>query len=266
MKLQEDESNSTLEDVVRVFEKRVTQQNAVRSPAAIGVKDEIASSTTTASATSTTSVTKTALKKQTNTATASIALKKGVHFAAKESSIVGHVQTRDEISPRQKYYCWWRPKDFEGFRLAAKEIALSTRLEGRKAMLAVDEGYTKANYLACTWEEEEVHDNLQTHKILHHADSLRRWSDRQYTCRGLEHWTSKKHWEARVEVMGDAREIVVELSRYNETPQEIAKQYQDFSRSARILARFKGHADSEAAKQQTVNQDDCATAAAHMVY
>lgn len=46
--------------------------------------------------------------------------------------------------------------------------------------------------------------------------------------------------------MEDARQAVLEMSRYGESGAEIAKQYADYARKSRIMARIMAEADCSA--------------------
>jgi hypothetical protein len=213
--------------------------------------------------------------------------KKRARFALGHTQIV-YVATLANISASERADCWWGAKDYQAFRCAAKHAACEARNNNNNnsnysnndidqggggtggcgscvevgvsvGNQAVDDGYPTATKLACTMQEHEMERALAEYKIVKLTQGLKAWACRSVSCRGLEHWTSRKYFEARIDAMEEARNIVLSMSMQlvhdqqqhskesGGVHEEIARHYQATSRPARILARLRGHADYEAA-------------------
>lgn len=198
-------------------------------------------------------------------ASPSIKQKKRARFALGETQIY-YVATRAELSESEQEDCWWGPKDFRSFRFAAKHASYEARVEGSNNLVAVDDGYPTATNLACTMQEHEMERALAEYKIMKFTEGLKAWACRSESCRGLEHWTSKKYFQARIDTMEEATDVVLQLAHCEESADEIAKHYQATSRPARILARLRGHADYEAAVDIVLVEEELAAAAQLIAY
>jgi hypothetical protein len=188
--------------------------------------------------------------------------KRRARFALAKTQVI-YVPMLDEISKLEHDECWWNPKDMQAFRFSAKHSSHEAKLEGRGAAQAVNDGYKTAAHLACSLQEHEMEQALAEHKVVELTAGLKIWACRPFTCRGLEHWTSKKFFEDRLAAMDESHNLVLHTAN---SPDEISKQYQDSTRAARILARLRGHADYEAAVAVVLNEKELAAAAEHLVY
>jgi hypothetical protein len=192
--------------------------------------------------------------------------KRRARFALAKSEIF-HVPTLEEISKSEQADCWWGPKDFRAFRFSAKHSSYEARLEeSNKSVHAVDDGYRTAIHLANTMQEHEMEQALAEDNVGEFTEGLKAWACRPASCRGLEHWTSKKHFQARLDTMEEAKTVVLQLAHFQESADEIAKHYQETSRPARILARLRGHADYEASADIVSQEEELAAAAQLIAY
>ena len=192
--------------------------------------------------------------------------KKRARFALGKTQIF-YVATLADLSTSEQEDCWWGPKDYRAFRFAAKHSSYEARLEGSNNLVqAVDDGYPTATNLACTMQEHEMERALAEYNIVKVAEGLKAWACKSSSCRGLEHWTSKKYFQARIDAMEESKDVVIQLAHFEESADEIAKHYQATSRPARILARLRGHADYEAAVDIALVEEELAAAALLIAY
>jgi hypothetical protein len=192
--------------------------------------------------------------------------KKRARFALGKTQIF-YVDTLAEISTSEQEDCWWGPNDYRAFRFAAKHSAYEARIEGSNNLVqTVDDGYPTATNLACTMQEHEMERALAEYKIVKFTEGLKAWACKSSSCRGLEHWTSKKYFQARIDAMEESKDVVIQLAHFEESADEIAKHYQATSRPARILARLRGHADYEAAVDIALVEEELAAAALLIAY
>lgn len=178
---------------------------------------------------------------------------RAVHFSEPLHLIAAHIPTIDDIPTLERHDIWWRERDFYAFRMAAKTVSYDLQLLDKNAVERHLErgGYSKANLLALTVVDElALEDLLKTgirqQSLTTHVQRLVEWTHKG---RGLEHWTSRKHHLFRREAMHESRNIVLSLTRDQEAPQEVVKQYQEHSRASRILARLMAEADAITAQQ-----------------
>jgi hypothetical protein len=200
-------------------------------------------------------------------ASPSLKQKKRARFALGRTQIY-YVATLAEISESEQEDCWWGARDYRSFRFAAKHSSYEARVEGSSNNLvhAVDDGYPTATNLACKMQEHEMERALAEYKIVKFTEGLQAWACRSDSCRGLEHWTSKKYFQARIDTMTEATDVVLQLAHFEESADEIAKHYQATTRPARILARLRGHADYEAAVAIALIEEELAAAAQLIAY
>jgi hypothetical protein len=192
--------------------------------------------------------------------------KKRARFALGKTQIF-YVATLAELSVSEQEDCWWGPKDYRAFRFAAKNSSYEARIEGSNNLVqCVDDGYPTATNLACTMQEHEMERAMAEYKIVKFTEGLKAWACKSSSCRGLEHWTSKKYFQARIEAMEESKDVVIQLAHFEESADEIAKHYQATSRPARILARLRGHADYEASVDIALVEEELAAAALLIAY
>ena len=153
--------------------------------------------------------------------------KRRVSFATALHDIVATIPSIDEISREERRAVWWQHGHFEEFRRRAKISAYNARMDE-----SVDQhAYMRAKDVALTATEE----HLSNLPLLIQASGAR----------GLEHWTTRLHYDTRRQQMKDSRRIVVEATTQDE--QVIATTYQDATRASRILARWTGQLDEQQA-------------------
>jgi hypothetical protein len=192
--------------------------------------------------------------------------KKRARFALGRTQIY-YVATLAEISDSEQEDCWWGARDYRSFRFAAKHSSYEARVEGSNNLVqAVDDGYPTATNLACKIQEHEMERALVEYKIVKFTEGLQAWACRSDSCRGLEHWTSKKYFQARIDTMAEATDVVLQLAHFEESADEIAKHYQATTRPARILARLRGQADYEAVVAIALIEEELAAAAQLIAY
>jgi len=183
-----------------------------------------------------------------------------------------------DLSLAERRACWWRnPDDFELFKRNAKRVCRDVRLQNSTVLQQLDGCYSDAKYLALTMEEDAVqrlllqdtpdyntttNNNNNTSTIAASQRAVAAWAAAHgSTCRGLEHWTARRHAVNRLEGLQECGETVVELSRFRETAAEIAKQSREYSRASRLLARWWGLADAAVAAAANDDDDNDTTAA-----
>lgn len=193
--------------------------------------------------------------------------KRRTRFALGQTQIF-YVATLADISASEQEDCWWGPEDYREFRFSAKHSSYEARVEegSNNLIHAVDDDYPTATNLACNMQEHQIEGALAEHQIVTFTEGLTAWSCRSASCRGLEHWSSQKHFQARIDIMEEARDEVMQLAHFEESAEEIAKQYQETSRPARILARLRGHADYEASVVIGLIEEELAAAAQFIAY
>lgn len=159
------------------------------------------------------------------------------------TQIVHHIPSYSEVET-----IWWTKEDFQDFKNQSKLLSYETRLEGDKATGGLSDAYNHARFLSLTLENDHV--ESYSKDVNRYAKLLFSWSARKETCRGLEHWTSRLYWASRNEQLDEARSIIKLTKECNDTPEELAKQYQEYTRPSRIMARMLGEADAYAALQE----------------
>lgn len=186
-----------------------------------------------------------------------------VRFAEETENTTYEVPAIADLSATEWRAVWWRRRDFDSFKYEAK-TASSAFHKYPTATKALESLRRTAEYLAVTTLEDELrpHLLLQNNNSSAVIKSIQNWASSSkitatYTSdsvegkdeiRGLEHWASKVIHRERSHAMKQAAAVVLKLHRdLQEKPDEIAKQYADYTRASRIMARWYGHADSIAA-------------------
>jgi len=214
----------------------------------------------------------------------------------KLATVACHLPICHEMSERTRRALWWTPEDFERFRAVGRALASEYRIRfgdsdgGRSTrsrrippcplLAGIDGAYGIGRRLArhVGMVGDEGGDLDQGPPLFSDIDSdaifdLAMWTIAPdgRNCRGLEHWASARHWNARDAIMNEARDVVLELQyacsgsgrriptlvsentksvRAGQVPladEVIALKYGRCSRPAGIVARLLGEADAIAA-------------------
>jgi hypothetical protein len=139
--------------------------------------------------------------------------------------VVAYIPAIEDLTRTERHAVWWRQKDFGGFRQAAKVVAYQARHTCKRLETA---GYP----LAVSWQTQD--------DLRHVPSELAEWS--AGAARGLEHWTSRTHYELRRKAIDNAKKQVLQQK-------ASAEECQDATRASRVLARFLGEADAVCAAQ-----------------
>ena len=193
---------------------------------------------------------RTSLSASTSWADASSSLGRRVHFSEEESTIVGRIPRREDLSPEEKWDTWWSTSEFQAIRLAAKFTTKHVRKNDKDGIQRIDTGFNTALHVSCTAFDEELEALLRV-PVSTLYGPLEGWCKRKAPVRGLEKYISPLQKELRLQYVAEARTAVVSMTQSGEhDDEEVRMIYREYSRHALVYSRFMGHTDMLAAREE----------------